>query len=141
MNLQKMLSLEKAGRSCFTVLSALQVPDTYCIYGYTHIHNADTDTSHARAVQTVKEELHLQMCACRLEHVNRTTHIVHRRREIKLFGPNLLPSRGVLKLPAPNNICCSLLPLLSADEEGVPTRGFVNGGKSYKSQLDWLKKM
>lgn len=102
------------------------------LYTGTHTHT-HTDTGHGHAIHTVREELLLQMGACRLAHVNTNTYIVHRRKEIKVFSPSLLWSRGVLKLPAPNNICCSLLPLLSADEEGVPTRGSVNGGKSYKS--------
>lgn len=119
----------KTGRSCFTVLSALKVSDTHCTHGHTQHRrryvtcSCSTDSQGGITLTNVCKQAHTCSTQTHTQYTGENT-----------WNSGLLWSRGVLKPPAPNNICCSLLlPLLSADEEGVPTRGFVNGGKSYKS--------
>lgn len=53
----------------------------------------------------------------------RVTHVARVTQENSVSGPQ----EGRLE-----TACCSPHPLLRADEEGVPTRGLVNGGKSYE---------
>lgn len=122
--LRKVLSLEKKKKEREeAALQSCQPCEcqTHAVYMNTHTRRCITCLCNTRSRGNNRV---YKRGADRLTHVNKNTYMVHRRKETKLLGPSLLWSRGVLKLPAPNNICCSLLPLLAADEEGVPTRVF-----------------